>query len=144
MVLRYSRWWLRKNNLETYIKENNLSKYVKLHGKRDSEYISNLLLKSSIFLMTSYTESFGIVLIEAMNFGVPVIAFSDAEGAREIIRDNKNGYLINNRDKKEYVNKVNELIDNYELRIKLGKEGKIDSNKYDSNTVCKQWIEIIK
>lgn len=135
---------LEKNNLETYIKENNLSKYVKLHGKRDSEYISNLLLKSSIFLMTSYTESFGIVLIEAMNFGVPVIAFSDAEGAREIIRDNKNGYLINNRDKKEYVNKVNELIDNYELRIKLGKEGKIDSNKYDSNTVCKQWIEIIK
>ena len=48
--------------------------------------------------MTSYTESFGIVLIEAMSHGIPCIAFDSAEGAREIINSGENGYLINNRN----------------------------------------------
>lgn len=132
-----------RDNLEKYIKENNLSKNVKLHGFRDKDYINNLLLKSSIYLMTSYTESFGIVLIEAMNYGLPVIAFSDAEGAKEIINKN-NGYLIDNRDKLKYIEKVNELINNYDLRVKLGTEGKKVSKNYDPNIVYKKWIEIIK
>jgi len=130
--------------LEKYIKDNNLSKYVTLLGKRDSDYINNLLSESSIYLMSSYSESFGIVLIEAMNYGIPVIAFDDAEGAREIINNNKNGYLIKDRNKNEYIKKVNELINDLDLRIKLGKAGKIDSKKYDPNIVYKKWIEIIK
>ena len=130
--------------LEKYIKDNNLSKYVTLLGKRDSDYINNLLSESSIYLMTSYTESFGIVLIEAMNFGLPVIAFDDAEGAREIIVNNKNGYLIKDRNKNEYIKKVNELINNIDVRIKLGKEGKENSKKYDPEIVYKKWIDLIK
>lgn len=132
-----------REKLEEYIKDNNLSKNVKLHGFRDKDYINDLLSKSSIYLMSSYTESFGIVLIEAMNFGLPVVAFSDAEGAREIIT-NKNGYLIENRDKTEYINKVNELMNDYNLRVKLGTEGKKDSKNYDPNIVYKKWIEIIE
>lgn len=133
-----------KRSLEKYIKDNNLSKNVILHGFKDKEYINNLLLKSSIYLMTSYTESFGIVLIEAMNYGLPLVAFSGAEGAREIIKDNKNGYLIDDRDKSKYIDKVNKLIDDYDLRIKLGTEGKKDSKKYDPEIVYKKWIDIIK
>lgn len=133
-----------RETLEKYINDNNLSKHVSLLGKRDSNYINDLLSKSSIYLMTSYTESFGIVLIEAMNFGLPVIAFDDAEGAREIIVNNKNGYLIKNRNKKEYVSKVNELINNIDARIKLGKEGKENSKKYDPEIVYKKWIDLIK
>lgn len=133
-----------RETLEKYINDNNLSKHVSLLGKRDSNYINDLLSKSSIYLMTSYTESFGIVLIEAMNFGLPVIAFDDAEGAREIIVNNKNGYLIKNRNKKEYVSKVNELINSIDARIKLGKEGKENSKKYDPEIVYKKWIDLIK
>ena len=128
--------------LEKYIKDNNI-KNVKLLGRRDSNYINDLLYKSSIYLMTSYTESFGIVLIEAMNFGLPVIAFDSAEGARKIITK-KNGYLIANRDKSKYIDKVNELINDYDLRVKLGTEGKKDSKNYDPELVCKKWIDLIK
>ena len=133
-----------RESLESYIKDNNLSKNVTLHGFKDKDYINKLLSKSSIYLMSSYTESFGIVLIEAMNFGIPAIAFSSAEGAREIIRNNKNGYLIDDRNKDEYIEKVNSLIDNIDLRIKLGTEAKINSKDYDPNIVYKKWIEIIK
>lgn len=54
--------------------------------------------------MTSKEESFGLVLIEAMSFGVPCIAYSSAEGAKEIIKP-ATGYLIENRNRKEYLKK---------------------------------------
>ena len=48
--------------------------------------------------MTSHTESFGIVLLQAMSHGVPCIAFDSAEGARELINSGMNGYLIKRRN----------------------------------------------
>ena len=148
---KYSDWKLdiigdgpERESLEKYINDNNLSKNVILHGFKDKDYINDLLMKSSIYLMTSYTESFGIVLIEAMNYGLPVIAFDSAEGAREIIKNNENGYLIKNRNKDEYIKKVYDLIEDKDLRLKLGKEGKKDSKEYNPDIVYKKWIEIIK
>ena len=49
-----------------------------------------------MLLMTSHTESFGIVLIEAMSCGVPCIIFDTARGACEIIEDDYNGFKIKN------------------------------------------------
>jgi len=53
-----------KDKLEKYIKDHDLEKVVLLHGFRDKEYIDEILQKSAIYLLTSYTESFGIVLID--------------------------------------------------------------------------------
>ena len=60
-----------KENLENYIKENHLEQDVTLHGFQNSTYIANLMNESSIYVMTSFTESFGIVLLEAMSHGLP-------------------------------------------------------------------------
>ena len=56
---------------------------------RDSGYlnrkeIDKLLSESSLYVMTSYTESFGIVLIEAMAYGIPCLAYTSAEGANDL------------------------------------------------------------
>ena len=96
--------------LEEYIKKHNLETKVTLHGFQKKDYIDKMLQKSSIYLMTSHTESFGIVLIEAMSHGLPCIAFSSAEGAREIIDSGRNGYLINNRNFEAYIKKVEDLM----------------------------------
>ena len=56
--------------------------------------------------MSSLTESFGLVLIEASSFGLPCIAFSSANGACEIIKDNWDGYLIENRDKEKWLREL--------------------------------------
>ena len=70
--------------------------------------------------MTSYTESFGIVLLEAQSMALPCIAFSSAEGANEIINSGSNGYLIKNRNFAAYIKKVEDLIEDYEARKKMG------------------------
>ena len=133
-----------KEKLKKYIENNNLSERVTLHGFQGREYIDKLLHDSSIYLMTSYTESFGIVLIEAMSHGVPCIAFSSAEGAREIINSGENGYLIKNRNFDAMIMKIEDLIKNSEERKKIGKQARQSVKKYASDIVCEEWITLIE
>ena len=117
---------------------------VKLHGFQDKTYINNLLSKSSIYLMSSITESFGIVLIEAMSHGLPCVAFDSAEGATELIEDGKNGFLISYRNKEEYAKKVIELIQNKKERTQLGKNGRETSLCFTSDKVKRDWMKVLK
>ena len=133
-----------KEKLENFIKEYELEDSVTLHGFRDKEYIDKLLQESSIYLLTSYTESFGIVLIEAMSHGVPCIAFDSAEGARELIQSGKNGYLIKNRSYTAFLKKVEDLIKSKEERRKIGKVSREGVKQYTCEVVSKQWIDLIE
>ena len=133
-----------REKLEKYISKNNLEGKVILHGFQGKEVIDDLLDQSSIYIMTSFTESFGIVLIEAMSHGVPCIAYDSAEGAREIINSGENGYLIKNRNIDVMLMKIEDLIKNEEERIKIGKQARKSVKKYDSSIVADEWITLIE
>ena len=133
-----------KENMLNFIKDYNLEDSVTLHGFRDKEYIDKMLHKSSIYLLTSFTESFGIVLIEAMSHGVPCVAFNSAEGARELISSGRNGYLIKNRSYSAFLKKVEDLINNIDERKKIGKISKQEVKQYTCEVVSKQWIDLIE
>lgn len=133
-----------RNKMEEYIKDNKLDKFVTLHGFRNKDYIDDILHNSSIYLMTSFTESFGIVLIEAMSHGVPCIAFDSAEGARELIDHGENGFLVKDRDFSKYVNRVSKLINDKELREKIGKNAYEESKSYTGEEVIKLWIDLLE
>lgn len=133
-----------KNKLQEFIKEHKLEDAVTLHGFRDKEYIDKMLHDSSIFLLTSYTESFGIVLIEAMSHGVPCIAFDSAEGARELIDSGYNGYLIKNRSYKAFLKKVSDLIDSKDERKRIGKVARGSVKQYTCDIVKNRWFDLIE
>ena len=103
-----------------------------------------MLHESSIYLMTSHTESFGIVLIEAMSHGVPCLAYDSAEGAKEIIVSGDNGYLIKNRNMEVMAMKVDSLIKNKEERLKIGKQARNSVKKFTSEVVGEEWITLIE
>jgi len=133
-----------RETLEKFIRINNLQDSVTLHGFRDKIYIDMMLHKSSIYVMTSLTESFGIVLIEAMSHGLPCVAFSSAEGACELISSGENGYLINNRSYPAMIKKIEDLMDDLDSRKKLGKAGKSCVKKYTADVVKEQWYNLIE
>ena len=133
-----------RGSIEEYIKNNELSDKVTLHGFQGKEYIDKLLNQSSIYLMTSYTESFGIVLIEAMSHGVPCIAYDSAEGAREIINSGANGFLIKNRNLEAMVKKIEDLIKNKEERLRIGTQARDSVRKFTSDVVAEEWFTLIE
>ena len=133
-----------REKLKKYIDSNNLGDKVTLHGFQGKEYIDKVLHNSSIYIMTSYTESFGIVLIEAMSHGVPCIAYSSAEGAREIINSGENGYLIKNRNFDAMIMKIEDLMKNKEERKRIGTQARESVGKYTSDIVGEEWITLIE
>lgn len=106
--------------------------------------IQSRYLQSSIFVLPSRSEGFGMVLIEAMNCGLPVISFNCPHGPADIISDRVDGFLIENGNIPAFVEKLEKLMNNQELREKMGAFGKIKSERYSVNIIIKQWDQLFK
>ena len=94
--------------------------------------------------MTSLYEPFGLVLPEAMSCGLPVIAFDCPYGPSDIITDGVDGFLIKNRDIEMFADKVCQLIENEELRRRMGKNGIISSQRYRADVIMPKWISLFE
>lgn len=94
-----------KKELENYTKELKLTDKIIFTGFLGNKEKEKYILDSSIFILPSYTESFGLVLIEAMSYGLPCIAFDSSDGARELLKNNV-GILVKDRDKEKMATEI--------------------------------------
>ncbi len=106
--------------------------------------IMNKYKESSLLVMTSVYEPFGLVLPEAMSCGIPVVAFDCPYGPSDIITDGKDGFLVKNYDIQFFAEKVCLLMDNLDLRIKMGKAGIVSSRRYEAKLIMPQWKELFE
>ena len=97
---------------------------------------------SSILAMTSTYEGWGLVLTEAMSVGVPCVAYACKCGPRDIIENDKNGYVIEEGDKETFAKRLVELMENGELRQELGRNAKESSKKYNVDNIMGQWLAL--
>lgn len=88
-------------------------KYVNFYGRVPFELLQDLFSKSSIFIFPSMGEGFGLVVLEALSAGLPVIVSKNCCGT-DIIKDGYNGFVIEAGDTKELINKINWFIENKE------------------------------
>lgn len=100
--------------------------------------------EASIYLMSSRSEGFGMVLIEAMACGLPCIAFDCPSGPKDIISDGIDGFLIPNGDQNKFIEKINELIQNQELRLRMGENARNKAKSYLPNNIIPQWDSLFK
>lgn len=87
--------------------------------KVTQEELPEIYQSSDLFLFTSNYEIFGMVLLEAMYFGLPVISTLNG-GASTLIKEGKNGYIIDEFDVEKWSEKIAELIDDRERRQSMG------------------------
>ena len=99
-------------------------------------------LRSSMLLMTSRYEPFGLVLPEAMSCGLPVVAFDCPYGPADIITHEIDGFLVPERDVNRYVEYVCQLIENPELRQTMGAAGIKASQRYQADKIMPQWQKL--
>jgi glycosyltransferase involved in cell wall biosynthesis len=104
-----------------------------------SEYMQN-----SMLLLTSLYEPFGLVLPEAMSCGLPVVAFDCPYGPADIITDGVDGFLIKNRDIQAFADRVCQLIEDEELRCRMGQNGVVSSQRFRADKIMPRWINLFE
>lgn len=115
---------------------------IQLFVHPSTENIMEEYIHSSMLLMTSVYEPFGLVLPEAMSCGLPVVSFDCPYGPADIITDGKDGYVIHNRDIESFANKVCQLIENQQLRSQMGKFGIQSVQRYSTERIMPMWKEL--
>lgn len=101
-------------------------------------------LQSSLFVLPSRYEGFGLVLIEAMACGLPVVSFDCENGPRNIIRDGQNGFLVQAFDVDAFAERLLTLIRNEELRYKMGAEARQSSRQYQIEDIALRWKSLFE
>ena len=133
-----------KEKIIENIKKYDLSDKITMHGFLTRNEMKSIMEDSSVFVLPSISESFGIVLIEAFSYGMPSVAFSSARGATEIIENNWNGYLIENRDKQNMAKRIKYLLQNKNRRIIMGRNATKKALLYKSDIINKKWIDLFE
>lgn len=96
-------------------------------------------LDSSIFVLPSRNEGFGMVIIEAMECGVPPVSFDCPSGPADIIKHGEDGFLIAPQDTEAFANQLKELMKDDELRVKMGTVAKQNVKRYTPEKIVEQW-----
>ncbi|MGV4415216.1 glycosyltransferase family 4 protein [Chryseobacterium sp. T1] len=99
---------------------------------------------SSIMLLTSRSEGFGMVLIEAMACGVPCVSFDCPSGPGDIISDKEDGFLVEDQNEEAFTVVLEQLMSNHELRKKIGVKGKENVERFSIPKVLEQWDQLFK
>lgn len=99
--------------------------------------------ESSIYALSSRSESFGMVIIESMSVGVPCISFK-CDGPKEVIEDGKFGVLVENENTDEFSEKLVGLMNDFDKRKELGENAKINTEKYSIGNIGEKWIRLMK
>lgn len=138
-----------KDDIINYIKENKLSKEVKIDNKKYKyEEMYKLYQKHDILILPSYNEAIGMVVPEAMASGVACIV-SDTSGAKDYIKDNKNGLIFKTGDIDDLYDKISYFLNNREKIEEFGKKArKHIIENYTTDKITKKFYnqinEVIK
>lgn len=124
--------------LDTRNLENNVSFFP------PEKNIRQKYIESSVYVMSSRFEGFGMVLTEAMECGVPCVSFDCPSGPADIIKDGEDGFLVEKENADKLAEKLITLIENQELRKKMGAKAKENVKRFSAETILQKWDKLFK
>ena len=112
----------------------------RLHGALSDVKIE--YQNGSLLVLPSRTEGFGLVLLEAMAFGIPVVAFDCGSGPSSIISDGENGFLVQLFDIRVFAERMMQLMEDDGLRRTMGNNGIQKARQYTIDKIGPQWKQL--
>lgn len=128
--------------LEKRINEIDLTKSFIANGRTDS--IIEEYLESSIFVLSSRYEGFGMVLTEAMSCGVPPVSFACPSGPRDIITHGVDGLLVENGNIDHLAENICTLIENEDLRKVMGGNARESVKRFRKEVIMAEWKQLFE
>lgn len=120
----------------------NLEKSVFLDGATNN--VGKELSESSIVAFTSNYEGFPMAIVEVESAGLPVVSFDAPCGPKDIIRDGEDGFLVKNGDIEDFGKKLLSLMQDEELRKKMGEKALENSKRFTQENIIPQWISLFE
>lgn len=124
------------------IRKYGLQESIHIHKPVDN--IVEKYLESSVYVMSSRFEGFGMVLIEAMACGVPCVSFNCPCGPSSIIDHGEDGFLVPTGNIDDLSSRLMELMSSRELRIKMGAKARQNVIRFSPKIVVQQWDELFE
>ena len=135
-----------EKKLKNLTKKLQLTKIIKFVGKVEFENKNDLILSSKVLVLPSYSENFGLVVLESLIFSTPVITSNNTPWG--ILNRSKSGYCVNNdpRNLAKYINTIFDLkMNEYKTMCnnanQLSKVYDINKSIYKYNNLIKEYYE---
>jgi glycosyltransferase involved in cell wall biosynthesis len=125
------------DELERLVADRDLGGQVRLMGHTDR--FDEVLDDAAICACASHHEGFGMVLLEAMSKGVPVVSFDVPRGPANLVTDGIDGRLVPNGDLAAYTAALLELIEDPDMRVRLGAAAVDAARRYEIGAVAERW-----
>lgn len=109
-----------------------------------SKDLQKEFLNGEIYVCSSYTESFSMVILEAAACGMCIVTYDCPPGPREILTNDEDGIIVPLNDKAALEKAIENMINNPDKRTIFGKKAKQNIKKYLPSNVFKMWDELIK
>ena len=132
-----------KSSLEQLIESLNIDRNTcALHGRTsdiEKEYVD-----SSLFVCSSRFEGFGMVIVEAMACGLPVVSFDCPWGPGSIISDGRDGVLVENANVDALADKIIQVLSAKDYMHELAQNAIYKSNKYKLESIALKWKSLFE
>lgn len=106
--------------------------------------IQQKYLESSIYALSSRSEGFGMVLIEAMECGLPCVSFDCNWGPSDIIKEGEDGFLVEKENTDQFAEKLMQLMADSDLRKEMGKKAKENVKRYSAEKIVEIWDKLFR
>lgn len=150
IAIKYPNWFVEiyGDGDEELLKKYN--KYISDKNIKNIRFMSStieldkIMQSSSIFLLSSETECFPMVLLESLKNGLPIISYKSPYGPQNIITDGKDGILSNYNDIEKLAQSLDLLINDKNKLISMREDAIKNINRFSEEIIMQKWIKLFR